>query len=104
MGYAEMALLSSVGWLLPLFSASIFLPVVVYVVARWRSYRENMPDPQLGAKTVIGMFLILSFQVLMAAGTLLLYGVLVERDQEDIIRTAAGLLLPAAVVYAAHFL
>ena len=98
-GLAAMSLLSA---LLPLL---LFAPVVVYVVARWRTYREGPgPDPQLGWKTAIAFFKLLALQLALAGLYCLVDGVLrgEERGRGELLRLAVGLLVPAALVYGAH--
>lgn len=90
----------------PIVTVAAALPVVIYVVARWRTYRDHGGgDPHLGAKVALSVFRIAAFQLLLAGGFLVLYGLLTEMKGEartSIFRLAGGLFLPGLVVYAAH--
>lgn len=90
----------------PIVTVAVALPVVIYIVARWRSYRDHGGgDPHLGAKVALSVFRIASFQLLLAAGFLALYGLLTTMNgtaRTDLFRLAAGLFLPGLIVFAAH--
>ncbi len=90
----------------PIVTVAAALPVIIYIVARWRSYRDHGGgDPHLGAKVALSVFKIASFQLLLAAGFLVLYGLLTTMNGEartNLIRLAGGLFLPGLVVFAAH--
>lgn len=91
----------------PFVSLVTMLPVVIYVVARWRGYREGAPhDPHLGIKVALSFFRIIAYQVALAGLFLLVYGMLTDlKDdaQEAIMRTAAGLLVPGLLIYVSHW-
>ncbi len=91
----------------PLLGFSFMLPVIVYIVARWRTYREGAPgDPHLGLKTVISFFQFLSFQLALVGIFLFLYGLFTKGGDEmrgSLMRTAFGVLVPSLLVYGAHF-
>ena len=81
----------------------LLLPFVLYVVARWRAYKANSNDPQLGIKVALGYFMVTALQVLLAGGALLLYAIISsEEDKGTIYRAAFGLLVPGALVYFSH--
>ena len=90
----------------PIVTVAVALPVVIYIVARWRTYRDyGGGDPHLGAKVAICVFRIASFQLLLAGGFLLVYGLMTTMDGEartNILRLAGGLFIPGLVVFAAH--
>jgi hypothetical protein len=91
----------------PLLAFSFFLPALVYIVARWRTYREAAPaDAQLGLKTALSFFSTLSFQTALLGGFLFLYGLFTKGGESmrgDLMRTAFGVLVPSLLVYGAHF-
>ena len=90
----------------PIVTVAVALPVVIYIVARWRTYRDHGGgDPHLGIKVAICVFRIAAFQLLLAGGFLMLYGLMTTMDGEariNILRLAGGLFLPGLVVFAAH--
>jgi hypothetical protein len=90
----------------PIVTVAVALPVIIYIVARWRTYRDHGGgDPHLGAKVALSVFKIASFQLLLAAGFLMLYGLLTSMEGEgrtNLFRVAGGLFLPGLIVFAAH--
>jgi hypothetical protein len=90
----------------PVLISLIMLPVVIYVVARWRAYRElTAPDPQLGIKCALAWFKMVSYQMLLMGLFMFLYPItadLPEYMSEGFTRTAMGMLLPAGLVFTAH--
>jgi hypothetical protein len=90
----------------PVVTVAVALPVVIYILARWRTYRDyGGGDPHLGAKVALSVFRIASFQLLLAGGFLFLYGLLTTMNGEartSIFRVAGGLFLPGLLVFAAH--
>ena len=97
-GYAALAVLWPSLWGLAL------APPLVYLVARYRLYRENVgPDAHLGLKVLLAHFTYCSYQVALLGLTLFVYGLLTNKigeTRETILRTATGLLLPSAVLLA----
>lgn len=90
----------------PIVTVAVALPVVIYIVARWRTYRDHGGgDPHLGAKVAICVFRIAAFQLLLAGGFMMLYGLMTTMDGEartSIFRLAGGLFIPGLLVFAAH--
>jgi len=73
--------------------------VTIYVVARWRGYREGIDDPQLGRKLAAAVFCWLALQLLLAGLSVLGYAVVGGADdREPAMRIAAALVLPALLV------
>jgi hypothetical protein len=104
------AIIAGVGaaiYVLMLGAVMAYFALAAYVIARWRAFREGTPpDPQLGAKTAFGWFRVLSCQVVLLGLTLFVYAVMTksaESTRSDLYRTAAGLLVPGSLVYAAHW-
>jgi hypothetical protein len=81
--------------------------LVVYLVARWRSYREaGTADPQLGLKTALAMFLTVAYQVLLLGGFLFFAALFTSEEgsaRSGGVRYALGVLVPAGLVFAAHW-
>ena len=90
----------------PIITVAVAMPVIIYIVARWRTYRDyGGGDPHLGAKVAICVFRIAAFQLLLAGGFLFSYGLLTTMDGEariNILRLAGGLFIPGLVVFGAH--
>jgi len=104
MGYMAMSFTNI--FIAPIITVAVAAPVVMYIVARWRTYRDGgPPDPQIGLKVAISWFRLASYQLLLCGGFLLLYGIIGDlgsRGKEEIMRIAGGLLFPAAIIYTAH--
>ncbi len=90
----------------PIVTVAAALPVVIYIVARWRTYRDyGGGDPHLGMKVALCVFRIAAFQLLLAGGFMMLYGLLTTMNGEartSIFRLAGGLFIPGLLVFAAH--
>jgi hypothetical protein len=85
--------------------AGAFVPilVVIYVVARWRGYREGASDPQLGPKLAFSVFRWLGLQLLLAGAAIAGYGLLgAGDDRGTALRVAAAVLVPALLVAGAN--
>jgi hypothetical protein len=90
----------------PIITVAVAVPVIIYIVARWRSYRDHgAGDPQLGLKVAICLFKNVSFQLMLAGGFLFLYGTMTTMEGEaksQIHRMGGGLFLPGLLIYVAH--
>ncbi|HEY8141983.1 MAG TPA: hypothetical protein VIG06_04905 [Kofleriaceae bacterium] len=90
----------------PIVTVAAALPVIIYIVARWRTYRDyGGGDPHLGAKVAICVFRIAAFQLLLAGGFMISYGLMTTMDGEartSIFRMAGGLFIPGLLVFATH--
>ncbi len=76
-------------------------PLVLYVVARWRSHRDPSPDPHLGLKFALHYFWMIAFHLLLGGIAILLYTLISDIDHKgSLVRAAVGLLFPAAIVLA----
>jgi hypothetical protein len=90
----------------PILTVLLWLPVILYLVARWRTYEEGLNDNQLGLKVALSFFKVAAYQISLAGLFLLVYALMSDSPgeaQEQILRTAAGLLVPGLIVYGAHF-
>jgi hypothetical protein len=90
----------------PLVTLLLWLPVILYIVARWRTYREGVTDNQLGLKVALSFFKIAAYQISLAGLFLLVYALMSDapiETQEQILRAAGGLLVPGLLVYGAHY-
>jgi hypothetical protein len=85
--------------------AFLVVPLIIYLIARWRDAKQPTPDPQLGLKIALSFFAFLGFQALLAGGTLLIYTIINSggsNAKSDGYRFAFGLLVPGGLVYAGH--
>jgi len=88
-----------------LVTVTIFVPIVLYVIARWRANREPDVDRHLGIKVALHYFAISAFQLGLAGLTLLVWGMISSAPSEAksaVYRIAFGMIVPAALVQAAH--
>lgn len=69
--YRMMRMLTEVASVVAIFYASLLL--ILYLVARWRDSRETTPDPELGYKFGLNLFLIVSYNILIIVASVLLY-------------------------------
>jgi len=88
--------------MLPYLMAFSLLPIIIYIVARWRQSKEGHRDSQLGLKVALGFFKILGFQAALAGIWLAFYGLIAKGDNGELIRVGVGLLIPGGLVFAAH--
>ena len=89
---------------MPLIIMGAFIPVLVYLVARWRNANENaeQPDTQIGLKVALHLFRVLGFQLTLAAVFLFLLAIISEIPTGDTIRIALGIGVPSGGVFFAH--
>jgi hypothetical protein len=83
----------------------IIAPLILYLIARWRSARDASPDPQLGIKFALHYFAMAAFQIALAGAALLIYNLISPGTAEKGTagyRIAMGLIIPSSVVLAAH--
>lgn len=103
----EMMGIAAAGWVIaPVIGILFWIPALIYVVARWRTYREGHSDAQLGLKVVMSLFKIVSYQMALGGLFLLVYALMSDapdETQETVLRTAGGMLLPSIIVYGIHF-
>ncbi len=80
-------------------------PFVLYPIARWRAQRDANPDGQLGLKVVLEYFRMLGFQLALVGGVMVLFTLfskLPSSEKGEVYRVGFGLLIPAAMLVAAH--
>src|SRR5262245_12477694 len=103
----SMMLLRMMGPVMAIYVVFVFLvvPLVLYLIARWRDGKSPAPDPQLGLKLALSFFAFIGFHAVLAGGTLLIYTIINSAGsnaKSDGYRFAFGLLLPGALVFAGH--
>jgi hypothetical protein len=80
----------------------MLIPLLLYVIARWREHREATPDPQMGLKFALGYFKWQGFQIALAGAAVLLWSVtssMPSEFHEYIYRPAFGMILPGLLVF-----
>lgn len=86
-------------------SLTVFAPIILYVIARWRANRDQLADSQLGVKFALHYFAMTALHLALAAGTLLVFAMISNLPSDvksPIYRSSFGLLVPAGIVLAAH--
>ena len=72
-------MLAMMGMAVPILIMFLFftlaVPLIIYLVGRWKQNREGVVDPQLGIKVALGFFRQLGYQFMLAGGFLVLYGI-----------------------------
>jgi hypothetical protein len=101
----KLMMLSSLG--IPLATGGSFIPIVLYLVARWRANRDPAPDPQLGLKFAIYYFGTMALQLGLVGLTMLIYTLVKPNDEfgdskGESFRVALGMILPAGAVFGGH--
>ena len=93
---------------LPYILVFLGVPVLLYLVARWRQQKAGVPDTHLGIKSALGLFRLISLQLLLAGGWLFVYSIMAgdmpEQVTEVMTRTAFGLMLPGGLIFAGQYL
>src|SRR5688500_787953 len=78
-------------------------PLLIYPLARWKSHREGVLDPQLGLKVALHYFALVAFQLALFAGAMLVYTLFSKSSHKgDLYRLGFAFLFPAGGVLAAH--
>lgn len=80
-----------------------FFPLApaIYLVVRWRTYRESGPaDPQLGLKTVLYYFRTMAYHLFLGGEFCLLYGLMEASSRWHFLRFSAAMLLAGGLIYA----
>jgi hypothetical protein len=112
---------------LPALFVTLFAPLVLYPIAKWRANRDaasggaasggavsggdasgGNSDPQLGFKLVLYYFGTIAFQLALLGGTVLVYTLIKPSGGEDLdtksgyYRMSLGLIVPAVLVLGGH--
>lgn len=81
----------------------VFGPLAIYPLARWKTHRAQVDDPQLGLKVALHYFGLLAFQLVLLAAAMILYTLFSKMTQKgEVYRVGFGFLIPAGGVLAAH--
>jgi hypothetical protein len=97
------ALIGSFSFLLIYVYFVVPLAPIVYILIKWRSYRDNSPqDPQLGMKVVLYYFKTLAYQAVLASLAILFYSVL--RSESDLIAVGLGIFISCGILYVIHYI
>ncbi len=87
-----------------LVSITIFVPIILYVIARWRA-SKGPEDQHLGLKVALHYFAVTGLHLALAGLTLLVWTMISSGPSEMksvFYRIAMGMLIPAVLVQAAH--
>lgn len=88
------------GFVVPL----IVVPMVLYVLARWRAARDATPDSQIGIKFALHYFASIGLQLALLGAAMLLYTIISPGSggKGEGYRAAFAMLIPAGLVLGAH--
>lgn len=84
---------------------ALVIPFVLYIIARWRGYRDQIVDPQLGLKVALSFFAVTAFQLVLAGVTIFGYAIVSSGSHDSksmLYRLGLGLIVPAGAVLGAH--
>lgn len=99
------------GMIAPMMATMVMAGMVwmglLYVIARWRNNRAAVPDPQLGLKFALHLFRFHGYQLLLLGGMMLLFTVLLKKEEYgptrgDIVRPAFAFLVAGGIVFGVH--
>jgi hypothetical protein len=82
-------------------SIMLWVPLVMYVIARWRQNKDPQPDPQHGPKFALHYFGAIALQLTLGGLALLLYTMVSKESSDykgDSYRAAVGFLLAGGLV------
>jgi hypothetical protein len=78
-------------------------PLLVYPLARWKSHRDQVSDPQLGLKAALHYFALIAFQLVLFAAAMILYTLFSRSGHKgELYRMGFAFLIPAGGVLATH--
>ncbi len=102
-------LLMMMGMAAPVFVSmaviTLFVPGLLYIIARWRQNREPVADPQLGIKFALGFFRQIGYQVVLLGGFMIIFAMIgkgMGGSRGMLMRPAFGLLVPGLIVWGVH--
>lgn len=90
----------------PIILMTVFTPIIIYIVARWRSHRDDAPDPQLGIKVAICWFKMAAFLLLLLGVFIVCFSIVADLPSgagESAMRVGAGLILPSLLIFAIQY-
>jgi hypothetical protein len=103
MGIGELGMMGG-AFLAPIITVTTLLPIIIYIVARWRTYRDGLPpDAQLGFKTALNFFLVFGYQLMLLGAFMIVWGMFSKGDSGSQMRQAAALILSGGAIFGAHF-
>ncbi len=86
---------------------SLFGPMVLYLIARWRAHRAPVVDPQLGLKFALHWFATSAFHLALMGGVLLVFTIIgpgPSSGKGEAYRMAFAMLVPAGLVLGVHLM
>ena len=84
----------------------VFGPLALYPLARWKTHRAGVEDPQLGLKLVLHYFALMAFQLLLVAAVIIIFTLFAKDSSSkgEMYRAGFALLVPSATVFFTHVL
>jgi len=80
----------------------MFLPPLVYIFLKWRSYRDGaVQDPQLGMKVVLYFFKTLGYHIFLVSLVIILYNLLGDNYRKT--QMGWALLVGGGIIYGVHY-
>ena len=84
---------------------SLFGPLVLYAIARWRANRAGVSDPHLGLKFALHWFATTAFHLALAAGAGLIFAMISPGSGKgDLYRVVFAMLVPAGLILGVHMM
>ena len=84
---------------------SLFGPMILYVLARWRANRAGTPDPQLGLKFALHWFATSAFHLALASGAGLVFALISPGSSKgELYRAVFAMLVPAGIILGVHLM
>ncbi len=90
-----------------LITLTLFGPMVLYIIARWRAHRAPVVDPHLGLKFALHWFATSAFHLALVGGVLLIFTLIgpgPSSAKGDMYRSAFAMLVPAGIVLGVHLM
>lgn len=90
-----------------LVTLTLFGPMVLYVLARWRAHRAPAADPHLGLKFALHWFATSAFHLALVGAAILIFTIIgpgPSSAKGDMFRAAFAMLVPAGIVLGVHLM
>jgi hypothetical protein len=90
-----------------LVTLTLFGPMVLYILARWRAQRAPVPDPHLGLKFALHWFATSALHLALVGAVLLIFTLIgpgPSSAKGDMYRVAFAMLVPAGIVLGVHLM
>jgi hypothetical protein len=90
-----------------LVTLTLFGPMVLYVLARWRAHRVPVADPHLGLKFALHWFATSAFHLALVGAAILIFTIIGpgrSSAKGEMFRAAFAMLVPAGIVLGVHLM